>query len=202
MSNRFLGLEKELTVFDTKSSKKKNKSLLSKIKTQYSMQKVAPAVAAAIIGTGWKIIEFLAGNAGGDIEVQLIKMEGEKFPNDDKATYNKSIWQTKTHIVKGIIEKPLWPDTSATIEMRFKYNGHGVADVDMNLKETEDAPGFGLVVTTKMLPSRNNYRSKIGNQLMSMIEVTFNYRFTKAGFNDMFLTMRYELYGDGTVIKN
>lgn len=199
-TNRFLDIEKELAVFDANGTKMKKQGLLSRIKSKYSMQKVIPAVAAAIIGTGWKIIEFLAANAGGDIVVQLIKMEGAIYPDDDKTKYDIGEgWDTKKERIGGRLVKTWWPDTSAIIEMSFKYNGHGVADIDMDLVETEDAPGFGLVVTTKMLPSRNKYPTKNGDQWMSMVEVTLNYRFTKFGFNDRFQIQRFELYGDGTV---
>lgn len=200
MSNRFLFLEKELATFDSDSLKKKKQGSMVKTKSRYSTQKVAPAVAAAIIGTGWKVIEFIAGNSGGDITVQLAKLVGEKFPNDDKATYNTGIWQTKTKRVKGMIENGFGLDTSATIEMRYKYNGHGVADIDMDLVDSDDPPGFGLDVSTKLLPDRNNYTSNIDGKTMAMVEVTFNYKFSRTIGSDIHQIKRFKLYGDGTII--
>ncbi|WP_346882213.1 hypothetical protein [uncultured Algibacter sp.] len=202
-NNRFLFLEEELKMFSGQHPnalvKKKKQGFISKAKSKYSKQKVAPAVAAAVIGVGWKVIEFIAANSGGDIDAQLSKLEGEKFPNDDKPTYNTGIWRTKTKRVKGMIENGFGIDTSATIELRYKYNGHGVADIDMDLVASDDPPGFGLVVSTKLLPSRNNYTSNNGGQLMSMVEVTFNYKFSRTIGSDIHQIKRFKLFGDGTI---
>lgn len=200
MSNRFLFLVDELTKFDAKKVKKKTKMVKSQA---YHTQQTPVAVAGAVIagaGLGWKIFEFAWAQTEGDIKVKLARLEGAKYPSDDEAQYkNKGIWKDKTVRVYEQVENAL-VKTSAEFELRFKYNDYGVGYIDMDHVESDDSPLWGLFVEAKLMVNPNNYTSRNGGQSMAMIEVTFNYRFTRTGRDDIIKLKRYKLYGDGTVI--
>ncbi|WP_044398250.1 hypothetical protein [Lacinutrix sp. Hel_I_90] len=201
MSNRFLFLEKELTGFDANNTKKKG--FMSKTKSKYSTQKIAPAAAAAVVaavGVGWKIFEFGWAQTEGDIDVKLARMEGSKLPSDDTSFQNKGVWQKKTIRVYKKFENYATDEISAKFDLSFKYNGYGVGYIDMDHVESNDAIGWGLKVEAKLMADPQNYTSNNGGQSMSMIEVTFNYRFSRSIGSDVIKIQRYKLYGDGTVI--
>jgi len=199
MKNRFLYLEKELVGFDAKKQKKK-KGFMSKVKSKYSMQKVSPQVAAAIVGVGWKIFEFAWKQAEGDIHVKLARMEGAKLPNDDMSFQNKGTWQKKTVRIYEKVSNNIGDEISAKFDLSFKYNGHGVGYIDMDHVASNDAVAQGLFVEAKLMADPNTYSSRNGGQDMSMIEVTFNYRFTHTWQSDLIKIKRLKIYGDGTVV--
>ncbi|MBC9794797.1 hypothetical protein [Sinomicrobium weinanense] len=196
--NRFLFLESDLKSFTGDPGK------FVKSRSVYSTQKTPAAVAGAVIagaGLGWKIFEFAWNNAEGDIYVKLARLEGAKHPSDDEEKYkNKGVWKEKTVKVYGKVVNKL-VETSAKFDLRFKYNGHSVGYIDMDHTHSNDSVFWGLHVEAKLMVDPNNYKSNKGGQLMSMIEVTFNYRFTRTGRDDIIKIKRYKLYGDGTVIE-
>ena len=161
-TNRFLGLETELNVFDANSSKKKPINMV-KSKSAYSRQQNPAAVAGAVIagvGAGWTIFEFAWAQTEGDIRVKLARMEGPKLPSDDSSFQNKGIWQKKTIRVYEKIENHLTDEISAKFDLSFKYNGYGVGYIDMDHVESNDAVGWGLNVEAKLMADPNNYISK------------------------------------------
>ena len=198
-TNRFLFLEKELKMFTDKPGK-----LVKSNKKQLSTQKNPAAVAGAVIagaGLGWKIFEFAWKQTEGDIHVKLARLEGAKYPSDDEKKYkNKGIWKKKTVRVYKKVTNHIGDEISAKFDLTFKYNGYGVGYVDMDHTNSNDAVGWGLHVEAKMMVDPNNYTSNNGGQSMSMIEVTFNYRFTRSIGSDVIKIKRYKIYGDGTVI--
>ncbi len=201
MSNRFLILVDELTNFDAKKVKKKTKMVKSQA---YHTQQTPVAVAGAVIagaGLGWKIFEFAWAQTEGDIKVKLARLEGAKYPSDDEAQYkSKGIWKPKTVTVYEKVENLASDEISAKFALRFKYNGYGVGYIDIDHIQSNDAVGWGLNVEAKLMVDPNNYTSRNGGQTMSMIEVTFNYRFTRSIGSDVIKLKRYKIYGDGTVI--
>ena len=146
-NNRFLVLEQELLMFDSKKNKNKRSQTPGKIvksKSIYSRQQ-NPALIIAGAGLGWKVFTWAAAQTEGDITVQLAKLEGAKYPNDDEAQYkNKGIWKTGTKRVYQRVTNKIGDEISAKIDLRFKYNGYGVADIDMDLTNSNDAVGWGL----------------------------------------------------------
>jgi hypothetical protein len=201
MSNRFLFLEKELSVFDTNNTKKKG--FMSKTKSKYSTQKIAPAAAAAVIagaGLGWQIFEFAWTQAEGDIHVKLARMEGAKLPSDDTSFQTKGTWKKKTVRIYEKATNNMGDEISAKFDLSFKYNDYGVGYIDMDHVASNDALAQGLFVEAKIMADPNNYTSQNGGQKMSMIEVTFNYRFTHSWQSDLIKVKRLKIYGDGTVI--
>ncbi len=201
-NNRFLFLEEELKVFSDTGALEQNKKqgLITKAKSKYSTQKVSPQVAAAIVGVGWKIFEFGWAQTEGDISVKLARMEGAKLPSDDTSYQNRGVWQKKTIRIYEKYGSRIGDEISAKFDLSFKYNGHGVGYIDMDHIESNDAIAFGLNVEAKLMADPNNYNSNNGGQIMSMVEVTFNYRFTHSWENDVIKVKRLKLYGDGTVI--
>lgn len=200
-NNRFLFLEKDLLFFNKKQDK------LVKSKSNYSTQKtpaVAIAAAGAVIagvGLGWKIFEFAWAQTEGDIHVKLARLEGAKYPYDDEAKYkDKGIWEKKTIEVYRKVTNKLGDEISAKFDLSFKYNGYGIGYIDMDHKKSNDAVFWGLHVEAKLMVDPNNYISNKGGQKMSMIEITFNYRFDRTIGSDVIKIQRYKLYGDGTVI--
>lgn len=207
MNNRFLTLEEELTVFDAKKAilqKGEKTKKMVKGKSLYSQQQNPAAVAGAVIagsGLGWKIFEFAWSHTEGDIKVKLARLEGAKYPSDDEAQYkNKGIWKPKTVTVYEKYTNHIGDEISSKFELRFKYNGYGVGYIDMDHTKSNDAVGWGLNVEAKLMVDPNNYTSNNGGQSMAMIEVTFNYRFTRSIGSDIIKIKRFKLYGDGTVI--
>ena len=201
MGNRFLFLEEELLVF---SDHKKKPDKFVKGKSKFSTQKTPLAVAGAVIagaGLGWKVFEFAWAQTEGDIRVKLARLEGAKHPSDDEAKYkNKGIWKKKTVKVYRKFTNHIGDEISAKFDLTFKHNGYSVGYVDMDHTKSNDAVGWGLDVQAKMMVDPNNYTSNNGGQSMSMIEVTFNYRFTRSLGSDIIKIQRYKIYGDGTVV--
>lgn len=197
MSNRFLLLEKELSVFDANNTKKKKKGFMSKIKSKYSMQKAAAAVIAAV-GVGWKIFEFAWAQTAGDIRVKLTRMEGAKLPNDDTSLQNKGAWQNKEIRVYRKMETVAGDEISAKFDLTYKYNGYGVGYIDIDHIYSNDAIIWGLDVEAKLMKGPD-YTSSNGGHMVSSVELTFNYRFHSNIHNDIIKVSRYKLFGDGRV---
>ncbi len=199
-NNRFLYLEKELTVFAENPKKYATKHSKAK---GYSTQK-NPALAGAVIagaGLGWKIFEFAWSQTEGDIKVKLARLEGAKYPYDKKDDYhNKAAWKRKRKTVYSKVTNHLGDEISSKFDLNFKYNGYGVGYIEIDHSNSNDAVGWGLDVEAKIMVDPNQYTSRNGGQEMAMIDVTFNYRFSRSLGSDIIKIKRYSLYGDGTVI--
>ena len=197
-NNRFLFLEDELKVYSGQGPVK----LASVKKQNLSKQKVAPAVAGAVIagaGLGWKIFEFAWAQTEGDIHVKLARMEGAKLPGDDEQ-YKNGVWNKKTVRIYERVTNNLGDEISAKFDLSFKYNSNGVGYIDMDHVQSNDAVGWGLHVEAKLMADPNTYTSNNGGQDMAMVEITFNYRFTRSIGSDVIKVKRLKVYGDGTVI--
>jgi len=195
-TNRFLYLEKELTVFNDAPKKYATKTKAKK----YASQKSGGG-AVAIAGLGWKVFEFAWKQTEGDVHTKLARMEGAKYPYDKKDEYqNKAAWQNKSRTVYQRVTNLAGDEISSKFTLRFKHNGYGVGYVDIDHSESNDAIGWGLNVEAKIMADPNQYNSRNGGQVMSMVEVTFNYRFSRSIGSDIIKIKRYCLYGDGTVI--
>lgn len=201
-NNRFLFLEEELKVFSEKPNKLIQKKKLS---TQKNPAAAAGgvAIAGAVIagvGVGWKIFEFAWAQTEGDIHVKLARMEGAKLPGDNASYQNSGVWNKKTVRVYEKLTNNLGDEISAKFDLSFKYNGNGVGYIDMDHVQSNDAVGWGLHVEAKLMADPNTYTSNNGGQDMAMIEITFNYRFTRSIGSDVIKVKRLKVYGDGTVI--
>ncbi|NMH88789.1 hypothetical protein [Flavivirga algicola] len=199
-NNRFLFLEEELKGF---SEHPDNKLIQKKKLSTQKNPAAGVAVAGAVIagaGVGWQIFEFAWAQTEGDIKVKLARMEGAKLPSDDKSYQNKGVWKKKTVRIYEKYGSRIGDEISAKFDLSFKYNDYGVGYIDIDHVESNDAIAFGLNVEAKLMADPNNYTSNNGGQSMSMIEVTFNYRFTHSWENDVIKVKRLKLYGDGTVI--
>jgi len=200
MKNRFLYLEKELSGFDAKKKKKEN--YIAKAKSRYSIQKSA-AVAA---GIGWKIFNILKEGSG--LTTQLIRMEGYKYPNDQRSFHNEGQWREPKTVevyekhIDGLILKD---EISAKFDLRFSYNGHAVGNID--IKETANnmgaVGGWKLDVKTDHRVSERAFPGANGELTVAMVEVAFTYKWhtVKPFENDTIKTVKYELYGNGRVVK-
>jgi hypothetical protein len=172
---------------------------LSKAKSaRFSTQK-NPAVAGAAIaaaGLGWTIFKGIWDNKG-DIEWNLFRMDGAKHPFEQKAKYeNIGVWKEQVIKVQSKSENYISDEISATFNLRFKSNGHSVGYVDIDVIDTNDAVGWGLIVEAKIMADPNAY--KINNvEPVAALDVTFNFRYTRSIGSDIIRVMRLKLYGNG-----
>ncbi len=161
-----------------------------------------PAAVVGAVGVGFQVLKGFIDNRG-DVTFSLATMTGQLCPRDDEAKYkNKAIYQNKsfnvfqqTSGVGGIL--PM----SATFEVKYKYNGYAVGSVSMQHLKNQDAIGWGLDVKADIMPDPDAYNREDG-EIMSAIEVTFNYRFsTSIPFRDDDIWIgTYKIFGDGRVV--
>lgn len=196
-SNRFFVLEQDIVRFYTNGKVQKRSK-----KTKYSTQKTPVAVAGAVIagaGLGWKIFEFAWSQTEGDIHVKLARMEGAKYPSDDKDKYEQmGTWRSHTVRVYDSVTNRLGDEISTSFDLRFQYNGYGVGYVDIDQTASNDAVGWGLDVEAKIMVQPQNYRLSNG-EFMSKVRVSFNYKFSRSIGSEIIKNKHYLLSGNGNV---
>lgn len=193
--NRFLSIQSDLEMY------KKSVQLSNTKSRRLSFQKNPVAVAGAVIagvGVGWKVLTYVLDRTEGDISISLARMEGYKFPNDNRERYtNNAALRNNRFTVKRKNENHVRDEISATFEIRFKYNGHAVGEISIEDINRNDAIGWGLEVRTSMMPDNTLYGP---NQDIAAVELTFNYRFHRTLGSDIIKMARYRLYGDGRAV--
>lgn len=157
-----------------------------------------PAVVIAAAGLGWQIFKGIMDNSG-DNSWNLSKMEGVKCPSDDTARYrNKDVFREFRFTVNRGIESPLSSSISqsAAFEVRFSGNGYAIGPVTVQQIRNSDIPTWSLFVDNIMVVNPNNF-SRSDGEIMSAVDITFNYRFSNTFVNDAIWIGEYRIFADG-----
>jgi hypothetical protein len=155
---------------------------------------------AAVVSTiAGAVMERLANNEG-DITWELDQLRGYKHPNDvapspmppsqDGPVIRLTDWPY------GEIGFLVTDRISAGFEINWQHNGKSVGNVMISNVSTNDAIGWGLSVTAKIMDDNIVYPRS--NPTFAALRVRFEYRFTSALTRDRIAIRDVRLFGDGT----
>ena len=162
-------------------------------------QEVAPAVVAAgaAIGTlGYTIVKDLFNSSSsGDVTWNLKRMDGTKFPDDDKETYGHIRgYREKSFSVQGKFIAGWIDEISATFEVVFSYNKYSVSNIYVQNTGVNDAVLWGLVVNQDIRKVDQVFY--VGSRPVAAVDVKFHFHFSSPARDDILLK-DYRLYGNG-----
>jgi V8-like Glu-specific endopeptidase len=153
------------------------------------------AIASVVAGA---VMERLANNDG-DIRWELEQLRGFKHPNDiapnplppaqDGRVLRLDDWPK---INVGFL---VTDEISAGFEINWQYNGKSVGNVMISNIATNDAVGWGLKVTAKIMDDNIVYPR--GNPSFAALRIRFEYRFDHFVKGDKIAIRDIHLFGDG-----
>jgi len=169
---------------------------------------IAPAVVAAgagvvaagaAVGTlGYTILSDVFGSGSeGDVSWNLTKMEGTKYPYDDKATYGQNRnYAERRFTAEGKLTAGFIDEISATFDITFSYDNNSVSNVLVENAGLNDAFTWGLVVNQDI--RKVDTVTFVAGQPVAAVDVKFHYHFSSF-VRDEILLIDYRLYGTGKV---
>ena len=172
---------------------------------------LAPAPVPIAYGMGARAIPFagpLAGviagavvervaNDAGDISWTLDQLRGFKHPNDVAPSPMPAVQRGP------VIRLEDWPKVSdsyiddiyAGFEINWQYNGKSVGNVLITNISTNDAVGWGLIVTATIMDDSRVLPSE--NPTYAVLQIRFHYRFTHLMARDQIAVIDVRLFGHG-----
>lgn len=164
-----------------------------------NMPRAQAAPALVVVGMiGGAVIERLVGSTDGDIKWEVDRLNGLKYPKNDKNQAGTGSYQSKQLKVNGLwVENTYTDRITADFEIDWQSNGRTLGNIDIRNVGTNDAVGWGLTVTGHIVDDANVYQRDNG-QTFAAIDIIFTYRFDRTIGSDIIGEIRYKLYGDGT----
>ena len=215
-------LEQELSRFRKKPAGKKGKKPKSpgvplqddvieagppvaEASSAYFTRAMNPGVIIAGAGLGISTGRDIMNNKG-DITWDLKALDGSYHPlhstwsKADQKKFGTKPWKKKTQKIYAGFKTHSTAVISATFELSWQYNGHYVANVDVEPVGNNDLIMWGLHVTGRLIKDQGPYyHSKTGAGPFARIDYSFNYRFSRSIGEDVVMIGRYNLYGDGQI---
>lgn len=152
---------------------------------------------ANIVGVGWQISKDIIDNRP-DLKVSGHKrMEGYKYPNDDKSYHDRGTWHEDTARVFHAGEAGYIDTISAEFHVSFAFNGHAVGNIMIPKPVFNDALFWSLEVETNMKPESITYQTP-NNPAIAAVRVVFDYLFYSA-VRSVHRRKTLRLFGNGYV---
>ena len=155
----------------------------------------------AMVGPGGQLIagavvERIAGN-GGDISWTLDQLHGYKHPNDIAPNPMPAAQNGP------VVRLEDWPKVSdsyiddiyAGFEINWQYNGKSIGNVTITNISTNDAVGWGLIVTATVMDDNRVLPPE--NPTYAVLPIRFHYRFTHVAAQDQIAVVDVRLFGHG-----
>lgn len=156
----------------------------------------AISAAAAVAGVVWQVSQNK-----GDITLERQRMTKYWYPWRDNSYHHKGNFKPGyTYVKSQLLLGPFDLELSATIGVKFMYNGHVVGPITCFLSKVSDQPAWGINITTEILPVSNTY-STSKREGIARVDVDFNFEFNSGIFDQRFKRREIQIYGNGYVKK-
>jgi len=165
---------------------------------RYATQRDA-GVGVAVAALTYQVLKDAVLSSSSDITYDLEKMEGIRYPDNDAARWGASSGTFRAGAVRvnNKIENRLGDAQSAEFEVQYQFNGHGVGNIRLVPVGTNDAFGWQLKVTSRIVARED--REVRGANPQSAMEVSLNYRHSRAILSDVIYDETLIIFGDGRV---